>query len=65
MITSRRRVEILPRLVVNRDSHLWAVPVVQAVSTSVSLVAPVVLWVRDIRVVIKAIEVLRTFARSP
>ena len=65
MITSRRRVVVLPRLVVDRNSHFWAVPVVQAVSTSVSLIAPVVLWVRDIRVVVKAIEVLRAFTRSP
>ena len=65
MITSRRRVVVLPRLVVDRNSHFWAVPVVQAVSTSVSLVTPIVLWVGDVRVVIKAVQVLRTFARSP
>ena len=65
MVSSGRRIVVVPCLVVDRDSHLWSVPIVEAVSTSVSLVAPVVLWVSDIRVVIKAVQVLRTFTRSP
>ena len=65
MVSSGRRIVVVPCLVVDRDSHLWSVPIVEAVSTSVSLVAPVVLWVGDIRVVIKAVQVLRTFTRSP
>lgn len=49
---------VMPSLVVDRDPHLSWIAIVQAVGTAVVLVAPVVLWVRYVRVVIEAVEVL-------
>ena len=65
VVPSRRRVVILPCLVVDRDTHLWFVSVVQTVSTSVVFVAPVVLWVRHIRIVIEAIVILSRLVVAP
>ena len=58
MIAARRWIVVVPLLVVDRDSHLWRIAMVQVVGASVVLVAPVILWVSDVRVVIESVEVL-------
>ena len=60
VVSSGRRIVVMPLLVVNGHSHFGGVPIVQAVGTSEVLVAPVVLRVRHIGVVVKPIHVLRT-----
>ena len=60
VVTTGSRVVVVPLLVVNRNSHFGRVAMVQTVGTPVILVAPVVLWIRDVRVVIKTVHVLRT-----
>ena len=58
VIAARRWIVVVPLLVVDRDSHLWRIAMVQVVGASVVLVAPVILWVSDVRVVIESVEVL-------
>jgi len=65
VVPARRRIVVLPRFVVDRNSHLRLVPVVKTVGTSVVLVAPVVLWVRHVRIVVEAIVVLGSLAVPP
>jgi len=58
-------VVVVPLSVVDRDAHFWRIAVVQAVGTSVILVAPEVLRVVDIRVVVEAIPVLGRVGLTP
>ena len=50
---------VVPLLVVNRDSHLGWITVVEAVGTSIVLIAPIVLRVGHVRVMIEPIHVPR------
>ena len=65
VVTSWRRVVVVPLLVVNRDAHLWWITMVQVVRAAVVLVAPVVVWVSDVGIVIETAEVLRSLPVTP
>ena len=58
-------VVVVPLFVVHGNPHLWRIPVVQAVATSVVLLSPEVLWVIDVRVVVKAIPVAEIGLSAP
>ncbi len=58
VVTTWLWVVIVPLLVVDGDPHFWWIPVVHIVRTSVVLVTPVVLGVRNVRVVIETAKVL-------
>ena len=58
-------VVVVPLFVVDRDSHLWRITVVQAISTAVVLVAPEILRVVHVRIVVKAVPVLCVVRRAP
>lgn len=60
VIPPSARVVVVPRLIVNRNSRFSRVAVVEAVSTSSVVVAPVVLRIGDVGIVVEAIPVLRT-----
>jgi len=59
------RVIVVPLFVVDRDTHLGRIAVVQAIGTTIVLVAPEILWVVHVRIVIKAVPVLRVVRRAP
>lgn len=65
MVASWRRVIVVPLLVVDRDSHLCWVAMVQTVRTAEVLIAPIVVWVGDVRIVIEAAKVLRSLPVTP
>ena len=50
-------IEVVPLLVVHRDSHLRGISVIQTVTTSEVLLAPEILWVVDIRVVVEPVPI--------
>lgn len=58
-------VVVVPLLVVHRNTHLWRVPVVKAVATSVVFLSPEVLRIVDIRVVIEPIPVAEISLSTP
>src|SRR5947207_175251 len=59
------RVEIVPRLVVDRDLHFWWIAVVEAVRAAVILVAPEVLRVVDERVMVEPLPILDAVGVAP
>ena len=59
VITSGRRVVVVPVSVVNRSPHFCWVAVVKAIGTAIVLVAPVVLGIGYIRVVVELVQVHR------
>ena len=65
MVPTWAWVVVVPLLVVNRDPHFWRIAMVQVVRTAVVLVAPIIVWVRDVRVVIKAAQVLGRLTDTP
>ena len=60
VVPSRAWVVVVPFLVVNRDSHFSGIAVVKTIRAAVVVVAPVVLWVRDVRIVVEAVQILGT-----
>ena len=52
-----RGVVIVPMSVVDRDSHLGRIPIVEAISTPIVLVSPEILWVKDVRVVVEPVPI--------
>src|SRR3954470_23546248 len=65
VIRARRRVIAEPMGVVNRDSHLGRVAVVQAICTAEVLIAPEVLRVVHVRIVIEPIPIERVVCVAP
>ena len=65
VIPPRRRIVVLPLLVIDGDSMLRFVAIVHAIGTTVCGVAPVVLWVSHVRVVVKSVVVLSPLVVSP
>ena len=59
------RVVVVPASVVDRNSHLGRVAMVQAVGTAVVLVAPEILWVVDVWVVVEPIPILGVVGLAP
>jgi len=57
VVGSFRRVKIMPFLVVNWDAHLRRVSMVETFGAAEIFVSPVVLWIVDIRVMIKSFPV--------
>src|SRR5262245_30827344 len=59
------RVFVVPLLVVNRNSHLRRIAVVQAFGAAVVFVAPKILGVIDVRIVVEAVPILNAVGISP
>ena len=58
-------VVVVPFLVVHGNPHLWRIPVVKAIATSVVLLSPEVLRIVDIRVVVEPIPVAEISLSTP
>ena len=56
---------VVPFAVVDRDSHLGRIAVVQAIGAAVVLVAPEILWVVHVGIVVEAIPVLGRIGLTP
>lgn len=63
--TAMVRVVVMPLLVVNRNSHFRRIPVIHVFAAAVVLGTPEILWVVDIRVVIKAVPILGVVRAGP
>jgi len=59
------RIVVVPLAVVNRNSHLRGIAVVQAIGAAVVFIAVEILWVVDVRVVVEAIPVLGRIGLTP
>lgn len=59
------RVIVVPLFVVNRNPHLWRIPVVQAITAAEVLLPPEILGVVDVRIVIKPIPVAEIGLSTP
>ena len=57
VVGSFRRVKVMPFLVVNWNAHLRRVSMVETFGAAEIFVSPVVLWIVDIRVMIKPFPV--------
>lgn len=57
VVSATGGIVIVPVAVVDRDPHLWRVPIVQAVGTPIILVSPEILWVKDVRVVVEPVPI--------
>ena len=57
MVTSTGRIVIVPVTIVDGHSHFWRIAIIQTVGAAIVLIAPIVLRVRNIRIVIKLVEV--------
>jgi len=60
VVPARAWVVVVPLLVVNRNSHFSRIAVVKAIGAAVIVVAPIVLWVSDVRIVVEAVQILGT-----
>ena len=60
VISTSAWVVVVPRLVVNRNSRLSRITVIEAVSATCVVVAPIILRIGNIGIVIESIPVLRT-----
>lgn len=65
VISLRSGVVVLPLAVVNGDLHLRWVTVVKAISAAIVLVTPKVLWIVDVRIVLKTIVISLTSSSPP
>lgn len=65
VITTLLRIEIMPLGVIGWDSHFLRIAVIQALVASVIFLPPVVLWVVNIRIVVKTIPVVMTVGTTP
>ena len=65
VVGSFRGVKIMPFLVVNWDTHLRRISMVETFGATEIFVSPVVLWVVDIRVMIKPFPILGAHIPTP
>jgi len=65
VVATRLRIIVLPLFVVDRDPHLWRITMVHAFAAAVVVVAPEVLWVIDVRIVVKPLHVLVAVVTTP
>ena len=56
---------VVPTTVIDRNSHFGRVAVVETVGAAVVFVSPVVLWIVDVRVVVKPFPVLSCVSGAP
>ena len=57
VIAPRRRVIVVPVAIVDRNSHLRRIAIIKAVRAAVVAVSPVVVRIRNVRIVIKFVVV--------
>jgi len=60
VVPARAWVVVVPLLVVNRNSHFGRIAMVKAIGAAVVVVAPIVLWVSDVRIVVEAVQIFGT-----
>ena len=58
MVTAWCWVVIVPLLVINRHSHFSRIAVIETVTALEVVATPVVLWIVDIRIVVKPLHIL-------
>ena len=56
---------ILPLLVVNRNSRLLRIPIVEIISTTIVLVSPKILRIVDVGIVIISLPVVHAIITTP
>lgn len=56
---------VVPLFVVDRYPHFGRIAMIQTIGTSVVLVPPEILWVVDVRIMVKSFPVLRTVGLTP
>jgi hypothetical protein len=65
MESTMARVVVVPLFVVDRNPHLWRIPVVHAIATTEVLLPPEILGVVDVWIVIKPIPVAEIGLSTP
>ena len=59
------RIVILPLLVVNRNSHLLRIPIVEIISAAIVFISPKILRIVDVGIVIISLPVMHTIITTP
>ena len=65
VVLSGLRVVVLPLAIVDRNTHLGRISIIEAVCTAVVFTAPEILWVVNIRVVVEPLPILGFVGVSP
>jgi hypothetical protein len=65
MISSRHGIIILVAFIVCRNSHLRGIAMIQTLGALVVILRPEILWIIDVRIMIKTVPVLSVVGVSP
>lgn len=65
VVATWRRIVVVPLAIIDGNSHLGRIAIVQAVGAAIVVAAPVILWVRDVRVMVELVHVDSRILAAP